>query len=149
MSVTADPRPTHRSALKSCCPCNESRSGPESGEAQTAGWNGTRFLSPVTQGLANVCCLHLVSTVPGVNLASGHSTRHAHHFPPAEHVRPVETKAAEVLEGVALWTRRHHLFLGSWGRSGEPLTLWARRPHLLSVKCWPSRGCGPGVGLPF
>lgn len=97
----------------------------------------------MTQGLANVCCLDLVSSVPGMNLASGHITRHAHHFSTCwAHFLCGDCRLPRDMERVALWTRRRHLLGGSWSRSGTPQTPEARRRSLLSV----SSGLAEGVG---
>lgn len=153
MSVPTDPRPTHRSALKSCYPCNESRTGPESRGAWTVGWNRKSFLCPVTQGneRANVCCLDLVSTVPGVNLASGHSTRHAHHFPPAKHIPSVETKAAWSLERGSLMAQKTLSLSGilrpEWW---APDTLSGQGDPICCLRsAGPAEGVGWGLGFLF
>lgn len=81
------------------------------------------FFPPMTRGLANVCCLDLVSSVLRVNLVSGHSTRHAHHFSICWTLSFCGGQSLpRDMERVALWTRRRHVLQGSWSQNGELLT---------------------------
>lgn len=147
MSVTNHPRSTQKSATKSCYLCWIL---PRSWvERSLDGWVEWKVPPPLmTQGLANVCCLDLVSNVPGVNLASGHSTRHAQHFSTCwAHSICGDQRLPRGMEWVALWTKRYPLLQGSWSQSGEPVTR-GEETQSASVKCWPSRGCGLWAGLP-